>query len=124
MKIVDVKIGLDPFEVQTLVFNLGLAIHSDRELGVGTAAGLHFAATTPAMSHPYDSHYHHQVEDVIKEPLVYRDGAIQVPSGPGLGVELDPDKMARCAERYRRQGDAVEFFDPHRPNWIPHLPLW
>ena len=106
------------------VFNLGLAIHSDRELGVGTAAGLHFAATTPMMSHPYDSHYHHQVEDVIAEPLVFRDGAIQVPSGPGLGVELDPKQMARCAERYAQQGDAVEFFDPHRPNWVPHLPLW
>lgn len=105
-------------------FNLGLAIHSDRELGIGTAAGLHFVATTPTVSHPYDSHYHHQEEDVITEPFQYKDGCIAIPSRPGLGVELDPKQLKRCAERYAREGDAIEFYDPYRPNWIPHLPLW
>lgn len=106
------------------VFNLGLAIHSDRELGIGTAAGLHFAATTPGVSHPYDSHYHHQTEDVITQPFRFENGGLRVPDGPGLGVELDQKQLKRCAERYAAQGDAVEFFDPYRPHWAPHLPLW
>ena len=106
------------------VFNIGLAIHSDRELGIGTAAGLHFFASTPTVSHPYDSHYHHQVEDVITEPFQYKNGCIAVPTKPGLGVELDRRQLERCAARYRDEGDAVEFYDPYRPDWIPHLPLW
>ena len=105
-------------------FNIGLAIHSDRELGIGTAAGLHFFATTPAVSHAYDSHYHHQVDDIIEEPFQYCDGSIALPEGPGLGVRLDAKKMKKYAELYASEGDAVEFFDPYRPNWVPHLPLW
>lgn len=106
-------------------FNIGLAIHSDRELGIGTAAGLHFWASTPQMSHHYDSHYHDQVGDVITEPFAFRDGGLRVPEGPGLGVEIDPDRLAFHARLYEEHGDDVEFFDPvRRPGWTPHLPLW
>lgn len=106
-------------------FNIGLAIHSDRELGIGTAAGLHFWASTPQMSHHYDSHYHDQVGDVITEPFQFRDGGLRVPEGPGLGVEIDPDRLTYHARLYEEHGDDVEFFDPvRRPGWTPHLPLW
>lgn len=39
------------------------------------------------------------VSDVVKEKITYVDGYLHVPdrSVPGLGVELDPEKM----ERYR-----------------------
>lgn len=33
--------------------------------------------------------------DVIREPFVYADGFLEVPDRPGLGVELDRDKLAR-----------------------------
>lgn len=106
-------------------FNIGLAIHSDRELGIGTAAGLHFWASTPQMSHHYDSHYHDQVGDVITEPFAFKDGGLRVPEGPGLGVEIDPDRLNYHARLYEEHGDDVEFFDPvRRPGWTPHLPLW
>ena len=32
-------------------------------------------------------------------------GTMKVPTGPGLGVEIDPDKLALAEERHRRQGD-------------------
>jgi muconate cycloisomerase len=32
-------------------------------------------------------------EEVLREPLVYRDFELQVPTGPGLGVEIDTDKL-------------------------------
>lgn len=106
------------------VFGLGLAIHSDRELGVGTAAGLHFVASTPQVSHAYDSHYHDQAFDVITEPFRYEGGCMAVPQGPGLGVSLDRDALERAARGYEELGDRFEFFDPKRPSWTPHLPLW
>lgn len=33
--------------------------------------------------------------DIVTEPIVPVNGEIRVPSGPGLGVELDPDALAR-----------------------------
>jgi muconate cycloisomerase len=33
--------------------------------------------------------------DIVTEPIVPVNGEIRVPSGPGLGVELDPDAIAR-----------------------------
>lgn len=38
-----------------------------------------------------------RVDDLIREPLVFEDGHVRVPRGPGLGVELDEDAL----ERYR-----------------------
>jgi glucarate dehydratase len=77
------------------------------------------------MSHHYDTHYHDQVGDVITEPFVFKDGGLRVPEGPGLGVELDLDRLAYHARLYEEHGDDVEYFDPkNRPNWTPHLPLF
>lgn len=105
-------------------FGFGLAIHSDRELGIGTTASLHLWATTPALCHKYDSHYPFQVDDVITEPLRWKDGSVELPKAPGLGVALDPDKMEKYHRLYLEKGDEIEFFDPWRPGWIPHVPLW
>ena len=105
-------------------FGFGLAIHSDRELGIGMTASLHLWATTPALCHKYDSHYPFQVDDIITEPLRWKDGAVTLPRGPGLGVAIDREKLEKYHRLYVAQGDQVEFFDPQRPGWIPHVPLW
>jgi len=105
-------------------FQLGLGMHSDRELGVSTAAMLHSAASTPYMTHAPDSHYHDQVDDVITRPFRYHQGCMQVPEGPGLGVELDEEKVAKYHRLYKEQGSVNEFMDPHRPGWVPNLPIF
>jgi muconate cycloisomerase len=33
-------------------------------------------------------------EDILRTPLVYRDFELQLPAGPGLGIEFDLDKIA------------------------------
>jgi glucarate dehydratase len=105
-------------------FQLGLGLHSDRELGISTAAQIHLAAATPTMTHPPDSHYHHQKDDIITRPFVYQKGHFDVPDGPGLGVELDREKLKKYASYYTEKGEAGEFMDPFRPDYIPNLPLW
>ena len=32
-------------------------------------------------------------EDYLKEPFQFKDGYVELPKGPGLGIELDDDKM-------------------------------
>jgi len=34
-------------------------------------------------------------DDLLTEPLRIRDGLLRVPPGVGLGVDIDPDKLAR-----------------------------
>ncbi|WP_019004295.1 galactonate dehydratase [Cohnella laeviribosi] len=47
-------------------------------------------------------HYHEGSDllDFLKDPSVftYRDGYVDIPSGPGLGVEIDEDKVRKAAE--------------------------
>jgi glucarate dehydratase len=89
------------------VFQLGFNLHSGGELGISTAAYLHIAASMPALPHALDSHRHHQAGDIVRDGVIdYTPaGTMRVPTGPGLGVELDPEKFARYAEAHRREGD-------------------
>jgi len=82
-------------------FGLDMGMHSGTEFGVSLAAVLHLAASLPSIHHAPDVHYHYLRDDVIQGgPLLYEDGAIRVPSGPGLGVKLDPDKLALYNQIY------------------------
>lgn len=105
-------------------FNLGVGLHSDRELGISTAAMLHLAASTPYITYAADSHYHDQVDDLVTTPFEYQDGCLTVPNGPGLGVELDRDKLERFHRAYATQGSLSEFYDSKRPDWTPAVPAF
>jgi glucarate dehydratase len=105
-------------------FQLGIGMHSDRELGISTAAMLHLAAASPSITYAIDSHYHDQVDDILTEPFTYNEGHLQVPDGPGLGVEVDWDKVDRYHRLYNEQGQVNEFYDTRRPHWVPALPLF
>jgi glucarate dehydratase len=105
-------------------FNLGMSLHSDRELGISTAALLHFAAAQPMVSHAIDSHIPEQSGDVITEPFRFRHGKLSVPKGSGLGVELDPTQLERYHRMYLDQGERDEFQDEQRSEWRAYLPLW
>lgn len=78
------------------------------ETGIGNAANLHLAAATRAavlpsvcpVSQPEGSggpkiagvYY---LDDLIAEPFRYEDGRVYAPTGPGLGIEVDRDKLQR-----------------------------
>lgn len=103
-------------------FNLGLSLHSDRELGISTAAVLHVAAAETMVSHTIDSHLPEQADDIITEPFVFSGGTLQVPTGPGLGVEIDQDKLRFYADYHRRVGEASEFKDPSQQGFRAKFP--
>jgi len=104
-------------------FQLGVAVHSSGELGIQLATMLHLGAVVPNLSFAADAHYHHLRDDIIAGgKLPYADGAIAVPDAPGLGVELDRDKLAEYAELFRELGPYPYDRDPARPDWYPLLP--
>ena len=104
-------------------FQYGAAVHSSGELGIQLASMLHLGAALPNLGFAADAHYHHLVDDVIRGgKMAYCNGAIAVPSGPGLGVELDPDKLGTYAELYRSTGGYAYDRDPSRPDWYSIFP--
>jgi glucarate dehydratase len=84
---------------------------------------LHLGAVLPNLTFSADAHYHHLLDDVIDGGLMtYADGAIPVPTGPGLGVTLDRDRLGKYADAYRRLGGYPYDRDPGRPDWFPLVP--
>jgi glucarate dehydratase len=112
--------------VITSTFGLGMGMHSGLETGIGLSAMLHVSATLPNLTHAIDSHYHHLLDDILQgERLKYRQGCMAVPQGPGLGVEVDMEKVKfyqvkEQAETDRKTGGP----DPRRSAWYPQYPGW
>jgi muconate cycloisomerase len=86
-------------------------VNGSAETGVGNAANLHLAAargvisqacalpvSAPAEALPTQMTGRYYLDDIISEPFEYRDGSLIVSDRPGLGVELDDEKVAK----YRR----------------------
>jgi L-Ala-D/L-Glu epimerase / N-acetyl-D-glutamate racemase len=72
-------------------------MHCGHDMGPKTAAMVHVAAACPAYSLANDSTYYGLESDITAEPLPIVRGRIAVPDRPGLGVEGDPEKIARYA---------------------------
>ncbi|MGH7912251.1 MAG: enolase C-terminal domain-like protein [Candidatus Dormibacteraceae bacterium] len=104
-------------------FQLGVSVHSSGELGIQLATMLHLGAVLPNLTFAADAHYHHLEDDVIEGgKLSYEDGTIPVPSGPGLGVRLDRERLAHYAELYQELGGYPYDRDPGRPHWFALVP--
>lgn len=81
-------------------------VNGSVETGVGNAANVHLAASTGIVtfdcvvpvSTPKEKAKKgiagiYYIDDIITEPFLLEDGFITVPSKPGLGIELDEDKL-------------------------------
>jgi glucarate dehydratase len=104
-------------------FQQGVAVHSSGELGIQLATMLHLGAAIPNLSFAADAHYHHVSDDIIRGgKMKYVNGSIDVPKGPGLGVELDRAKVAKYSELYKQLGNYTYDRDPKRPGWFSITP--
>lgn len=92
--------------------NLGVAIHSGTELGVGQAAKLHLAAALrQEVRYAGDAIYPEYVDDVlVNGKLGIVDGHMDVPQAPGLGVELDEERLERWRLTDQRHKELDEFW--------------
>jgi len=103
--------------------------HSNSHFDVSLAMFTHVAAAAPGDITAIDTHWIWQDgQRITIDPLVIRDGHLQVPATPGLGVTLDEGRLAAANELYLAEGlgardDSVPMqfllpgwtFDPKRP---------
>jgi glucarate dehydratase len=104
-------------------FQLGIAVHSSGELGIQPATMLHLGAVVPNLAFKADARCHHLTDDIfVGGPIAYQNGEIAVPTGPGLGVKLDHDKLGEYSDLHKSLGGYPYDRDPTRPGWFPLLP--
>ncbi|HEV7802474.1 MAG TPA: enolase C-terminal domain-like protein, partial [Burkholderiales bacterium] len=70
------------------------------ESGIGTAAVLHLAAAVPSLEWGVSLTSQYLGEDVLAKQLTFAGGHVEVPSGPGLGIEVDEALVRQfCVQR-------------------------
>ncbi len=103
-------------------FGRELSMHSNSHLGISLAAMVHLGAALPDFHHALDTHYPWQSEEIIQGGrLRFEDGSVAVPSGPGLGVELDREALERLHRNYlscglTKRDDEIEM-QKIEPGW-------
>ncbi len=90
-----------------------VVLHSFGELGVAQHACSHLIASTPNFILANQSGYYDLTDDIIKGGLrKFKDGCLDVPDEPGIGVDLDPDKVEKYARYYDENVKGKEFSQP------------
>jgi glucarate dehydratase len=112
-------------------FGVGVSMHSNTHLGISLAAMTHVASTVPDLHHACDSHYPWQSEDVLTERLTFDGGRVTVSDAPGLGVELDRERLEFLHRRWLDDDGALRDRDDAAamraadPEWVaPSVPRW
>ena len=85
-------------EAAGLCRRLGLSVNvaaKVAESSIGTAAAIHLACAVPSISWGVSLTHFYLAEDVVKSPPILQDGLVLLPSGPGLGVDIDEAAVER-----------------------------
>ncbi|MGK5683117.1 enolase C-terminal domain-like protein [Actinoplanes sp. URMC 104] len=118
--------------VAQLCQDLGLTwgSHSNNHFDVSLAMFTHVGAAAPGDYTALDTHWIWQegIDRLTREPLRIENGEVKVPPRPGLGVEIDLDRVQAAHELYQQKAlgarddaQAMQYlvpgwtFDPKRP---------
>jgi len=107
--------------------------HSNNHFDVSLAMFTHVAAAAPGRTTAIDTHWIWQEgrEALTKEPFRIKGGLVELPKKPGLGIEIDEDRLAAANDLYNKVGlgardDAVAMrylipnwkYDPKRASML------
>jgi muconate cycloisomerase len=87
-------------EAAQLCDRLGLAVNiaaKIAESSIASAAAIHLACAVPAADWGVSLTHFYLADDIVKMPPRIDSGLVALPSGPGLGIEVDD----AAVERYR-----------------------
>ncbi|EXF83081.1 mandelate racemase/muconate lactonizing enzyme domain-containing protein [Colletotrichum fioriniae PJ7] len=112
-------------------WGMRLSMHSNSHLGISLAAMTHLASATPNLDYACDTHWPWKPRDedvVVDGVLKWSDGGLNVPTAPGLGVELDRKKLAHLHQLYLdcglRKRDDTTYMRKFHPEFSPNVPKW
>ncbi|KAI1880149.1 hypothetical protein JX265_001770 [Neoarthrinium moseri] len=113
-------------------WGMRLSMHSNSHLGISLAAMTHLAGATRNLDYACDTHWpwKRREEDVIADGALrwVPGGAVEVPTKPGLGIELDRGKLAKLHEQYLtcglRKRDDTTYMQKFRPDFSATIPKW
>ena len=76
--------------------------HSNNHFDITLATFAQVAAAAPGNITPVDTHYIWQDgQGITKNPPVIKNGVIEITDKPGLGVEIDMEKLLKAHELYK-----------------------
>lgn len=79
--------------------NIPCMVGSQGDSSIGAAASAHVASSFKNVLFPAECSYHLRMQgDLLKIPLSVSGGALEIPKGAGMGIEIDESKL----ERYRQ----------------------
>lgn len=112
-------------------FDMKLSMHSNSHLGISLAAMLHLAGSTANIDYACDTHWPWKNDEddvIVGSPFSFENGLVAVPTGPGLGVELDREKLARMHQQYLdcglRNRNDTEYMKSIDPTFEATMPRW
>jgi L-alanine-DL-glutamate epimerase-like enolase superfamily enzyme len=118
--------GLVPFHTAAMMCETaGVPIckHAFADLGVTTIATSHVLATLPSPQLGHQQFLTFLVHDLLATKVEFVDGAIAVPTGPGLGVELDRDALEFYKGIYQQYGEFEGYAVTPESPLPPDLPV-
>lgn len=79
--------------------------HSNNHFDISLAMFTHVAAAAPGNITAIDTHWIWQDgQQITKNPFKIKDGKIKVPDKPGLGIDIDMDKLEKAHKVYKKIG--------------------
>jgi muconate cycloisomerase len=85
-------------EAAARAHRLGLALNiaaKIAESSIASAATIHLACAVPTIEWGVSLTHFYLEEDIVRTPLLLRNGLVKLPATPGLGVDIDEDAVAR-----------------------------
>ena len=103
--------------------------HSNNHFDISLAMMAHTAAAAKGKVTPIDTHWIWQTgQRLTQKPFEIKNGCMEIPDSPGLGIEIDFEKVEEANQLYKKTGSfkrddslAMQFlkpgwkFDPKRP---------
>lgn len=91
------------------IAGLGFVNHAFNVTSITMTAHMQVMATSSACILALQGHPDYLADDYVTAPVDYTGGRMRLPEGPGLGLEIDRDKLADYARAFERDGQAVSY---------------
>jgi len=81
--------------------NIPCMVGSQGDSSIGAAASAHVASSFKNILFPAECSYHLRMQgDLLKIPLSFSNGTLEIPKGHGLGIEIDESKVEKYRQSY------------------------